>query len=288
MTKGRAIPRRAIALVFAAAVVAAPARGQSREPALSPAEVRALDARMRTLADSMREYGDSESFAAFFPRRGSWSWTRYLRGAPGGDRAQSRRFRAEETVEALSDSGPLCPSFFRGGGEVETSSTSIAGWLSDTGRGWRRFGRRFVPRGSPASSPTFVEWMREDGRWVIAAFGDEDTWSPPPPRPDYPAVRRSPTVGPPLKLPLPADGRYAASAPWFVSDGPISINGRLRLKYGLPRRLGDGDVTRIGWIEGVPVYVEPSDADAATVIYVAVDAEGTFQPYYPGSNYSCR
>jgi hypothetical protein len=60
------------------------------------------------------------------------------------------------------------------------------------------------------------------------------------------------------------------------------------VKYGLPRRLGNGDVTRIGWIEGVPVYTEPGDADAATVIYVAVDAEGTFQPYYPASNYYCR
>ncbi|HEX9939091.1 MAG TPA: hypothetical protein VGB15_18255 [Longimicrobium sp.] len=32
---------------------------------------------------------------------------------------------------------------------------------------------RFVPPGAGASSPTFVEWRREGGRWVIAAFGEE-------------------------------------------------------------------------------------------------------------------
>lgn len=279
--------RRAVALAFAAAVFAAPARGQAREPALSSAEVRALDARMRTLADSMREYGPNESFAEFFPRRGEWRWTSTLRQAPGGDRTGRWRFRADETLEALSDSGPLCPSFFRGGGEVETGPTTIAGWLSDEKRGWRRVGRRYVPRGAPASSPTFVEWRREDGRWVIDAFGDEETWYPPQPQPNYPSVHRTATIGPPLSLPLPADGRYAASEPWFVSHEPILIDGRRRLEYGLPRQLGDGDVVRIGWIEGVPVYVEPSDAAHATVIYVALNAEGLFQPYQPGTNYYC-
>ncbi len=29
------------------------------------------------------------------------------------------------------------------------------------------------PTREPASSPTFVEWRREDGRWVVSAFGDE-------------------------------------------------------------------------------------------------------------------
>ncbi|MFL5539799.1 MAG: hypothetical protein ACJ8J0_12440 [Longimicrobiaceae bacterium] len=242
---------------------------------------------MRTLADSMREYGPSESFAAFFPRRGSWTWMPTVRKAPEGDRTGSWHFLASQTVEALSDSGPLCPSFFRGGGEVETFPTTIAGWLSGE-RGWRRFGRRFVPRGAPASSAIFVEWRREDGEWVIDAFGDEDTWFPPQPPPSHPGIHRTAAVGPPLALPLPADGRYAASEPWFVSHEPILLGGRPRLKYGLPRQLGNGDVVRIGWVEGVPVYVEPGDAAYATVIYVAVNAEGLFQPYQPGTNYYCR
>jgi hypothetical protein len=277
----------AIALALAVALGAVPACGQAREPALSPSEVRALVARMRTLADSMREYGPNESFAAFFPRRGSWTWMPTVRKAPDGDRTGSWHFLASQTVEALSSTGPLCPSFFRGGGEVGTTPTTNAGWLSDEKRGWRRVGRRFVPRGEPASSPTFVEWRREDGEWVIAAFGDEDTWFPPQPPPNDPLVRRS-AAGPLLTLPLPADGRYAGSAPWFLSHERIRLDGSMRVKYGLPRRLENGDVTRIGWIEGVPVYTEPDDAAAATVIYVAVDAEGTFQPYYPASNYYCR
>jgi len=280
--------RRAIALALAAVLGAVPAHGQLREPALSPSEVRSLNARMRTLADSMREYGLNESFAAFFPRRGSWTWMPTVRKTPGGDRVSTWRFRADETVGALGSSGPLCRSFFRGGGEVETVPTTLAGWLSDESRGWRRVGRRFVPRGAPDSSPTFVEWRREDGRWVIAAFGDEDVYKPPAPRPSYRSVRRSTATGPSLTLPLPPGGRYAASEPWFARSEPIVLEGGTRVKYGLPRRLGDGDVTRIGWVDGVPVYAEPVDAARATVLYVAVDAEGTFQPYYPASNYFCR
>ena len=47
-------------------------------------------------------------------------------------------------------------------------------------------------------------------------------------------------------------------------------------------------MTRIGWVAGVAVYVEPSAVATAEVIYVAVDHEGAFQPYYPMSNYDCH
>lgn len=275
----------ALAVLLASPLVA---RAQGEEPPPSAAELPALLARMRSFADSMAEYGPSESFAAWFPRQGSWTWTQRLRDAPGGPGVSIRRFPAERTVEALSDSGPLCPSFFRGGGEVATGELSIAGWLSREKPGWRRVGRRFVARGGPFTSATYVEWRREAGEWVISAFGDEEVYVPPSPMPSRPRVRLSPTPGPTLALPLPADGRYAAGAPWFESSGFIEARGTARVKYGLPRRLEAGDVTRIGWIEGVPVFTEPIDAETVSVLYVAVDRTGMFQPYYPVSNYRCR
>jgi len=230
----------------------------------------------------------SESFAEWFPREGTWVWRQTLHGAPGGDRVSIWHFSANETTQALAPEGPLCPSFFRGGGEVGTLPTTIAGWLSDESPRWRRVGLRFVPRGAPASSPTFVEWRRERGRWVISAFGDEGEYATPRSAAPRTLVRRSPATGPLLVLPLPAGERYAAAAPWFLSSEPLWLAGLPRLKYGLPVHLGSGDVTRIGSVEGVAVYAEPSAAATAEVIYVAVDNEGTFQPYYPASNYYCH
>ena len=39
---------------------------------------------------------------------------------------------------------------------------------------WRNAGgTRVVPTGEPDDAPFFIEWRREDGKWVISAFGDE-------------------------------------------------------------------------------------------------------------------
>jgi hypothetical protein len=280
------IVRTSAALALAGVLVAAPARAQ-REPAPSGPELRALRSRMKSLADSMREYGPSESFARYFPREGAWVWRQTLHGAPNGDRVATWSFPAAQTIDALSSTGPLCPSFFRGGGEVGTGETTIAGRLSAPGR-WRWMGLRFVPPGAPATSPTFVEWRREGGEWVISALGDEESWIEPAPETLRTQLRRSPTAGPPLSLPLPQTELVAAAEPWFRSDGMIWIDGLRRVKYGLPRRLDSGDVTRIGWIDGVPVYAEPAAAATAEVVYIPVDREGSFQPYYRSDNYDCR
>jgi hypothetical protein len=282
--------------LWAAALLSAPlgllptvGRAQERGPEPSAAEIRALRSRMATLADSMRGYELSESFAEWFPREGTWVWRQTLHGAPeGGDRVVAWRFPAAQTVQALSSTGPLCPSFFRGGGEVGTFPTTIAGRLSDDSVRWRQVGLRFVPRGASASSPAFVEWRREGGRWVISEFGDEHEYVTPRPRAPRTIVRRSREPGPLLALPLPEDARYAASAGWFLRSVPLWLGGLPRVKYGLPIHLGSGDVTRIGWVEGVAVYAEPSAVATPEVIYVAVDHEGAFQPYQPAGNYYCH
>jgi hypothetical protein len=281
----RAVRRLIPQLAIAAGLLAAPLHAQAREPAPTGPELRALRSRMEALADSMREYGPSESFAGWFPREGTWTWRQTLHGAPGGVRVVIQRFPASETVEALSSRDPLCRSFFRGGGEVETVPTTIAGWLSAESARWRRIGRRFVPRGAPASSPTFVEWRRERGTWVISAFGDEDEYVTPEPGAPRRIVRRSRETGPLLALPLPEDGRDAAPP---AGRDVLWIDGSPRVPYGPPARLGNGDVTRIGWVEGVPVYAEPTAAATAEVIYVALDGEGAFQPYRTAGNYPCH
>ena len=119
----------------------ASARAQAHEPPPRAAELPLLLKRMTSFADSMRDYGASESFAGWFPRRGDFTWTQRLSGAPGGHRTLVWRFPADRTFAALSDSGPLCGSFFRGGGEVGTGESTIAGWLSSEKRGWTRIGR---------------------------------------------------------------------------------------------------------------------------------------------------
>jgi hypothetical protein len=102
---------------------------------------------------------------------------------------------------------------------------TIAGRLSLDSARWRRFGTRFVPPRAPASSPTYVEWRRERGTWVIAELGDEDTWFAPRPEGPRARVRRSPSTGPLLTLPLPEGERYAGTAAWFKSDGMIWLGG---------------------------------------------------------------
>ncbi|HKP75743.1 MAG TPA: hypothetical protein VJT67_09390, partial [Longimicrobiaceae bacterium] len=140
-----------------------------------------------------------------------------------------------------------------------------------------------------ATSPTYVEWRREDGQWVIDGFGEVGEYQRfPYVAPTYPALRRSPSPGPVLTLPLAPDGRYASTEPWFRSNGPVWVRGVPRMKYGLPLQFGEGDLTRVGWVEGVPAYVDPADTAFLTVLYLPLDSSGLFQPYQPGTNYFCQ
>ena len=83
----------------------------------------------------------------------------------------------------------------------------------------------------------------------------------------------------PLRLPLAPDAKVAADADWYVRSDPIPVAGHLLVKYGLPRRLGEGDVVRFAAYRGVGVYVEPQVAGAPPVVFVPVDREGNFQAY---------
>ncbi len=213
----------------------------------------------------------------YFPTRGEWEWVLTTRYPDGSRRRQVQRFPAAQTDAALAASGPLCDSFHSG--DIIALGTVIY-YAGGEWERWRRVGAtRFVPPGRPATFPVFVEWRREDGRWVIAAVGEEGGYQPR-------LLGRDPGEaarfrrGAPLRLPLPDTARVAGGASWFENHLPITV-GRDRLfKYGLPRLLNDGDVVRRGTVNGVGVYLEPeAEGPPWAVVYLPVDRAGTFQSY---------
>ncbi|HYW08390.1 MAG TPA: outer membrane beta-barrel protein [Longimicrobium sp.] len=71
---------------------------------------------------------------------------------------------------------------------------------------------------------------------------------------------------------------YAAGAPWYLGGEPITALNRRYVKYGLPRVLGVGEVTRVAEYQGTPLFAEPGTA-RPDVVYVAVRPGCEFQPY---------
>jgi len=153
--------------------------------------------------------------------------------------------------------GPLCDVFpyaayAMSGGNVDFDERDLT-------RPWHRVGAtRFVPPGRGARSPVFVEWRREDGRWVVSSLGGEEYVMPRLLGRGVDEAIPGPRV--PLRLPLADTARIAAGAPWFERNEPISVAGRRLVKYGLPRTLVEGDIVRWGTLYGVGVYVEPASA----------------------------
>jgi hypothetical protein len=229
----------------------------------------------RTMRELLRDLpGDVRGY---FPTRGEWEWVLSTRYPDGSRRRQVQRFPAAQTDAALDAAGPLCDSF--NSGDVIALGTVIYHVGGEWQR-WRRVGAtRFVPPGRPASFPVFVEWRREDGRWVIAAIGEEGMYQPRLLGRDPGEAERF-RRGAPLRLPLADTARVAGGADWFENHVPISVGGYRLVKYGLPRLLNDGDVVRWGTVNGVGVYLEPeAEGPPPVVVYLPVDRAGTFQSY---------
>lgn len=224
----------------------------------------------------------------YFPTRGEWTWmvTTHYRGAP--DRVGVWRFPVAQTDSAIESGGPLCDSFHSG--DSAMLGTLIAPGVDMRGSdGWRRVrGTRFVPNGA-AGPEVFVEWRREDGRWVISSFGGEGWYAPP-------LLGRAQARGEvvrdalrsPLRLPIADTEPTAAGAAWFTGHQPIVVAGHRLNPYGLPRLLGPGDVVRYGSLDGVGVYVEPRASRDPEVVYVVVNRAGEFQPYQNMTGNGCE
>ncbi|HEX8453285.1 MAG TPA: hypothetical protein VF647_14375 [Longimicrobium sp.] len=84
-------------------------------------------------------------------------------------------------------------------------------------------------------------------------------------------------AGQPFTAALP-QSESAASAPWFVTDEPVTFGGRRFVKFGLPRLLRAGDVVRVGEFRGVGVFAEPN-VRRTEVIYLPTGSGCELQPY---------
>ncbi|HEU4562024.1 MAG TPA: hypothetical protein VFS20_29625 [Longimicrobium sp.] len=219
-----------------------------------------LESRNEAFLRAVKE-APRDSAAAFFPRRGDWTWTQVVEGAPPGRRSTAWRFAATETLRTIRPLGAVCASF-------QQLETRVGG---DRTR-WRRVaGNRFVPPGESARSPVFVQWRREDGRWVVSAFGDVTYWSPRVHRFGRPGLHVVPDTV--LRL-------YAAEAPWYMENQTIYFEGRGYTQYGRPRAVADSLLTRVGRFGLIGVYIDKRGT-TAEVIYIPL-APGQYQLYAVG------
>ena len=215
----------------------------------------------------------NDSAAAFFPRRGDWTWTQVVEGAPPGRGLAVWRFAAPETLWTVERYGPVC-EFIRG--FVGPYGNDLERRIEVDGTRWRRVaGNRFVPPGKSARSPMFVQWRREDGRWVVSAFGHATYWFP-----RVLGYSRGGDIVPDTLLPLPSTPVYAAEAPWYLDSRTIYFKNRSYTKYGPPRAVADSLLTRVGRFGLIGVYIDKRGT-TAEVIYIPV-ARGQYQPYEVG------
>ena len=214
----------------------------------------------------------NDSVAKFFPRRGDWTWTQVVEGAPPGRGLTVWRFAAPETLRTVLHYGPVCESFQGFSGPY---GTELEMRIEADGTRWRRVaGNRFVPPGESARSPMFVQWRREDGRWVVSAFGHGTHWFP-----TVLGYARGDDVVPDTVLPLPSTPVYAAEAPWYVESRTIYFKDRSYTKYGLPRAVPDSlSLRRVGRFGLIGVYTDNGDTD---ILYIPL-APGQYQLYQIG------
>ena len=274
----RPFPTFRTAILLAALLAAgAPSAARTQAPAPVPpaADAATLQGRMRAFLDSL-ERGRA---AGFFPARGEWTWVQTTH-TPDGDRVGTWRFRPQDTAPAMEVCGPLFGSFaFLPHGQPVGGLMHRA--FESQGK-WRRVrGNRFVPAGQGAGSPVFVEWRREDGRWVVAAFGDEG-WQGPRLLGQVAGMVRFDTT-----QATPADA-YITGESWYTRNEPVTAGGYRYIRYGHPRPIGAAELTWAGRLGGARVYVERGIAlQDAEVIYLPT-GPGQYQPYMTERNPVCR
>lgn len=254
---------------------------------LAAAPAAAQEAGDPSLAERMRDFllevkeTPNTGLAAYFPRRGDWTWVQAVHDARSGVRVGTGtwRFPGAETPRVIGDDGPACDSFDRRSGVGPHEGRF--GMQASLHRGpWRRVrGNRFVPPGEPANAPVFVEWRREDGRWVVSAFGDNDV--------SFPRLLGRP-AGPfsPDTAGIPEDAAFAR-ADWYT----VTIDGRRFARYGEPRPLSEAEratLARIGVLHGVSVFSDRRRGVAGTGIVYLLAGPGRFQPYETHVGVPCR
>jgi len=98
--------------------------------------------------------------------------------------------------------------------------------------------------------------------------------------PNTPAGTEVDANGCPIVVEEPAacvDGRD-----WYRSDAQITIEGGNWVKFGTSRTLGEGELTRVGVYDGVPVFVRTDAARPYEEIFLPLCAPAnTYQTYRP-------
>lgn len=270
--------RARLAAVLAMSLLATDAAAQS-----SPAGLRR---RMDAFAAALRDQGPMPEIAAFFPRDSAWRMVRTPdREAPGAT-LRIVRVAPDSTLAAIRGGGELCASFGGPTAEVGPDEATLVMQVMDHPRPWRYVGRqRFVPAGAPAESPSWVEWRRERGAWVVSRIGEEYVYFP---RVVGRSMERDLSRDTTVGNELPLERRLAANARWFTDNGQITVGGRRYTPYGLPVRIDDHELRRYGSVDVVPVFVERVNPDdPASVVYVLY-APGQYQRYQSFGNSVCR
>jgi len=235
----------------------------------------------RTAREAMRRFVHAlavpldEDPLSFFPHEGEWTWVHTTANVPaGGDAVGIWRFRASETEGATLHCGPARDSF---SGSMEGQAPGLTAEASNGEPTFREVAPHwFVPPYQKGRYPTFVQWRKENGRWVIASFGDEGEFAPwPPPVDERAIVQRVRT------RPEPATPAYpAANEPWFTSDHILTFAWHRYVAYGQPREIRLDELEPLGWAGDIRVYAEKGKARfrAPAVLYVPVSA-GNYQPF---------
>lgn len=253
-------------------------------PVRAEAQPAALRARMDAFVTALREQEPMERIAGFFPRQTAWEFV----NTPGSDpraRLSRQRFTPQQTLAAIREGGEVCDSFGGAGGDVGPSEGALVSQAMMKQGRWRYAGReRFVPPGAGVRSPIYVEWLRENGRWVIVRVSEEAHYSPKllgTPAEDV--ITRDTTAG----VGLPIEQRSALRTGWYQSHWMLSFASSRYVKYGLPRTLPGEHLERFGSIGLVPVFVERGVADPAGNFFI-LTAPGEYQTYERFGHSICR
>lgn len=273
-------------ILLALAVPATHAVAQTRDtldPAGGVRESRAGWSLDHTMRQFVRDLSPG-----YMPRRGTWDYVLHIRQPSGPGIIGIHRIPAEQSAAAIDGpDGPLCNSFHTGeGGAVGSLATYVL--LDD--HGWRRRGTRFDSRDAEPGEHVFVDWRREDGRWVIAAIGEEREYVEPIAQPVATAPRDS-LYGRRLRLPLPQSARLATDTEWYRSGAALQFDHPPRLKYGAPRKMANGSLVYFTTYDGVMLWTTPDELRSSwgpTGVYAPVDREGTFQVYVGWRGNGCN
>jgi hypothetical protein len=230
-----------------------------------------LAARTKAFGEAIVQGFHKKEIAEYFPRRGAWTWV-HTAHHPDGDRVGVWRFDASEMLQAQAACGPLFETF-----NLQIHRQPVGRLVQQVGEAageWRRAGRRrFEVPPSWSGRAAFVEWRREDGRWVISSVGDESFHEPRP---------RGRAVGMVMRDTAPVMSRedaYSTEMSWFENTEPITFEGHRYVKYGQPRTIERRELAWIGRLGVVRAYVERGVPEGYEEILYLPTGPGEYQPY---------